>query len=99
MSGSHIPNGLMIIFSITTIVVFLYPIIKLTPSWLERSMARKVIMHRDALAGIGAALERTDNDPEQIARLQVQHEFHRAALQALVPGDSQAQAEPVREAA
>ena len=99
MSGSHIPNGLMIVFSITTLVVFLYPIIKLTPSALERSMARKVVMHRDALAGIGAAMERSHNDAEQFARLKVQHDFHRAALRALVPGDSQAQAEAVREAA
>lgn len=99
MSGSHIPQGLMIIFSIVTVLVFLYPIIKLTPSWLERSMAKKVILHRDALAGLQVALERSHNDAEQFARLQAQHEYHRAALQALVPGDAQAQVEPQRAAA
>jgi hypothetical protein len=92
MSGSHIPHGLMVIFSITTMVVFLYPIIKLTPLWLERSMAKKIIFHRDAMAAIGTAMERSHNDADQFARLQAQHDYHRAALNAVAPGEAAAQA-------
>lgn len=87
MSASHIPSFLMVFFSITTAVVFFYPIIKLTPSWLERSMAKTIILHRHSLAALDAALERSDNDAELTARLRAQHDYHQAALQTLVPGE------------
>ena len=90
MGGSHIPNGLMVIFTITTVVVFLYPIIKLTPSWLERSMAKRIILHREALAAIGTAMEQSRGDAAQLARLQAQHDYHVVVLRGLVPGEAAA---------
>lgn len=88
MSGSPIITGLMVVFSITTVAVFLYPIIKLTPSWLERSLGKKVAFHRDAAVALGVAIERAHNDPEHRGRLQVQRDYHLASLTALVPGDA-----------
>jgi hypothetical protein len=96
MSLESIPDFLSIFFTVTTVVVFLFPIVKLTPSWLERSIARKVIAHREALAGLDAAIAVT-RDAEQIARLNVQRDYHCAALNTLVPGDTQAQ--PVEDRA
>ena len=48
MSGEPIINGLMIFFTLTTIAVIAYPIIKLLPSWLERRVYRTAAFHRDA---------------------------------------------------
>jgi hypothetical protein len=96
MSGSHIPNGLMVVFSITTLVVFLYPIVKLTPSWLERKMAKKIILHREAIAVLAQTVE-TTTDIEQRARLQTQLDYHQATINALVPGEvAAARTAPVR---
>lgn len=88
MSGSLPINGLMVVFSITTVAVFLYPIIKLLPSWLERSLGKKIAFHRDAIVALGTAIERAHNAPEHLARLQAQRDYHRAALTALAPGDA-----------
>lgn len=88
MSGSPIITGLMVFFSVTTVVVVMYPIIKLTPSWLERSLARKIGFHRDAVGALGTAMARAHNDQAQLVRLTAQRDFHRDALQALVPGDA-----------
>jgi hypothetical protein len=96
MSGSNIPNILMVVFSITTIVVFFYPIVKLAPSWLERKMAKKIILHREASIVLAETIE-TTADVEQRARLQTQLEYHRAAIHTLVPGEvAAARAEQVR---
>jgi hypothetical protein len=82
-------NGLMIFFSVTTVAVILYPIIKLTPSWLERRLDRKISFHRDALVALESALAAT-NDQAQSARLATQLDFHRAALASLaVPQKAQ----------
>lgn len=86
MSGSHIPNGLAVMFSITTLIVFLYPIIKLAPSWLERSMGKKIILHRSAIIALGEAIESTA-DAGQRDRLLAQLDYHQAAIDALVPGE------------
>lgn len=87
MSGFPAITGLMVVFSITTVAVFLYPIVKLTPSWLERSLNKKIVFHRAAAEALGAAMAGAHNDPAQLTRLTAQHDYHRAALQALVPDD------------
>jgi hypothetical protein len=83
MSGSPLITGLTIFFSITTAAVFLYPIIKLTPSWLERRLNGKIAFHRAALEALEAALALPDTDDEQASRLIQQRDFHRAALKSL----------------
>ena len=88
MSASPVISGLMLFFSATTVAVIAYPIIKLLPSWLERSVYRKIAAHRDAIAALDLAISRTTGDAEQRARLQVQADFHRAALANLAPGDA-----------
>ncbi len=85
MQGSAIITGMTIFFSVTTIAVFLYPIIKLTPSWIERSLNKKLAFHRAAHTALGAAVAQAHNNPEQAARLAAQRDYHRSALQALVP--------------
>ncbi len=87
MSGSTTINGLMAFFAVTTAVVFLYPIVKLTPSWVERSLNKKIAFHRAAHAALVTAVTQAHNDPEQAARLTAQRDYHRSALQALVPND------------
>jgi hypothetical protein len=82
MTAATMINGLMIFFSVTTVAVILYPIVKLTPSWLERRLDRKIAFHRDALVALDAALAAT-TDPVQTARLTEQRDFHRAALASL----------------
>ena len=88
MSGSPMINGLAVFFTITTVAVFLYPIIKLTPSWLERRVNRQIGFHRGAIAALGSAMAGTDNDHAHRARLAAQHDYHRAALMALAPDDA-----------
>jgi hypothetical protein len=83
MSGSSIINGLMVFFSLTTVAVFLYPLIKLTPSWLERRLGRKIEMHRASLAALDGALALPGQDVTHVARLTAQRDWHRAALQSL----------------
>jgi hypothetical protein len=82
MTAATMINGLMIFFSVTTVAVILYPIIKLTPSWLERRLDRKIAFHRDAIVALEAALIAT-TDAAQTARLTEQRDFHRAALASL----------------
>jgi hypothetical protein len=82
MTAATMINGLMIFFSVTTVAVFLYPIIKLTPSWLERRLNGKIKFHGDAIVALDAALA-TTSDPAQGARLTAQRDFHRAALASL----------------
>jgi hypothetical protein len=85
MSGLSSISGLTAFFAVTTTVVFLYPIVKLTPSWLERSLNKKIAVHRAAHAALSAAVNQSHNDPEQAARLAAQRDYHRSALQALAP--------------
>lgn len=87
MSASPIISGLMLFFSATTVAVVAYPIIKLLPSWLERSVYRKISLHRDAITALDLAISRTA-DTDHRARLQAQVDFHRAALANLAPGDA-----------
>nr|WP_310525253.1 hypothetical protein [Polymorphobacter sp.] len=87
MSGSPMINGLSILFTVTTVAVFLYPVIKLTPSWLERRVNTRIVFHRRAFDAIGVAMERAHNDSAQFDRLASQREFHRASLMALAPGE------------
>lgn len=82
MTAATLVNGMMIFFSLTTVAVFLYPLIKLTPSWLERRLNRKIAFHQDALLALDAALAAT-SDPVQLARLTGQRDFHRGALNDL----------------
>ncbi len=97
MSASPIITGLMVFFSATTVAVIAYPIIKLLPSWLERSVYRKVAFHRDAIAALDLAISRTTDDPAHRARLIAQADFHRGALAALAPHDGLIAApQPVR---
>lgn len=88
MSASPIITGLMVFFSATTVAVIAYPIIKVLPSWLERSVFRKVGFHRDAIAALDLAISRNGDDPEQRARLTAQADYHRSALAALAPSDA-----------
>ena len=85
---SPIITGLMIFFSVTTAVVVVYPIMKLAPSWFERSVARRAALHRDAIAALGLAVDRAGADVEHHARLVAQRDYHRAALANLLPGDA-----------
>lgn len=85
MSGLSSINGLTAFFAVTTAVVFLYPIVKLTPSWLERSLNKKIAFHRAAHVALSTAVAQAHNDPEHAARLAAQRDYHRSALQALVP--------------
>ncbi len=78
-------NGLTIFFAVTTTLVFLYPIVRLTPSWLERSLNKKLVYHRAAYTALTAAAAQAHNDPDQAARLAAQRDYHRSALKALVP--------------
>jgi hypothetical protein len=87
MSASPIISGLMLFFSATTVAVIAYPIVKLLPSYLERSVYRKIAMHRDAIAALDIAIGRT-TDAGQRGRLQAQADFHRDALARLAPGDA-----------
>jgi hypothetical protein len=78
----------MIFFSATTVAVIAYPIVKLLPSWLERSVNRKVDFHRDAIAALDLAISRSGDDPAQRARLIAQADFHRGALAVHAPKDA-----------
>ena len=88
MSSSPIITGLMIFFSITTVVVVLYPIVKLAPSWFERSLHRRGALHRQAIAALGLAISRVGGDVEHRARLVAQRDYHRASLASLFPDDA-----------
>jgi hypothetical protein len=89
VSDSHIPNGLAVFFTITTLVVFFYPIIKLTPSWLERRMARNIRLHRSAIIALDQAIAVT-TDADHRARLGVQRDYHQGVIDRLMPGDAAA---------
>jgi hypothetical protein len=89
VSDSHIPNGLAIFFTITTVVVFFYPIIKLTPSWLERRMAKNIARHRSAIIALDHAAAAT-SDAEHRARLEAQRDYRQGVINRLMPGDAAA---------
>ena len=88
MSASPIISGLMIFFTLTTIAVIAYPLVKVLPSWLERSVYRKIAFHRDAIAALDLAASRNADNPEHRARLMANADSHRAALAALAPRDA-----------
>jgi hypothetical protein len=89
MSNSTIPNGLAIFFTIATLIVFFYPIIKLTPSWLERRMATNIIRHRRAIMALDEAAA-TTTDAEHRTRLETQRDYHQAIINSLMPGEAAA---------
>ena len=72
-------------FSITTVIVLLYPIIRLAPSWLERRVYRQIAFHRAAVAALTTEIDRAHNDRPHHDRVQGQLDYHRAALAALAP--------------
>lgn len=86
MPDSPIITGLMVFFSATTVAVIAYPIVKLLPSWLERSVYRKIAYNRDAIAAIDIAAARC-TDPDHRSRLLAQARYHRGALANLAPND------------
>ena len=88
MSSSPIITGLRIFFSITTVVVVFYPVIKLAPLWFERSVYRRATLHRNAIAALGQAIDRVGGDVEHRARLVAQRDYHRASLASLFPDDA-----------
>jgi hypothetical protein len=85
MTTDSIPTVLTIVFSITTVAVFLFPIVRLTPFWLERSVGKKVVMHTRAIAALDAAIGDAGNTADHLARLIEQRDFHVAALAQLAP--------------
>ena len=95
MPTHPIISGLMLFFTATTVAVIAYPIVKLLPSWLERSVYRKIACHRDAIAALGVAIDRCQ-DVDQLARLTAQRDFHRAALARLAPDEVDAPAPVAR---
>lgn len=86
MPDSPIITGLMFFFSVTTVAVIAYPVVKLLPSWLERSVYRKIAYNRDAIEALDIAAARCA-DPEHRGRLLAQARYHRAALANLAPND------------
>lgn len=84
---------MMVFFSITTVAVFLFPIVRLTPSWLDRSLQEKIGFHRAAGEALAVALERAHNDPVQHERLSAQLAWHRQSLALLAPGSAPAATE------
>lgn len=86
MPDSPIITGLMFFFSVTTVAVIAYPIVKLLPSWLERSVYSKIAYNRDAIAALDIAAARC-TDPDHRGRLLAQARYHRAALVNLAPND------------
>lgn len=85
MSASPIITGLTILFSISTVTVFLFPIVRLAPSWLERPLNKKIVFHTAAIDALQEALARAHNGSAQHARLTAELEYHRAALLTLAP--------------
>jgi hypothetical protein len=78
-----------IAFTIITVAVILFPIIKLAPSRLARRMNGRVAFHREAIAALTTAIERTD-DPEHRERLVSQLAYQRAAFAQIAPADAKA---------
>ena len=78
-----------IVFTIITFAVIMFPIIKLAPSRLARRMNGRVAFHRDAIAALTTAIERSD-DPEQRERLTSQLAYQRAAFAQIAPADAKA---------
>lgn len=83
MAAAALITGLTVFFSVTTLAVFAYPLVRLTPSWLERRLHRKAAAHGDALAALEMALAAPVSDGTKLARLQAQRDFHAAALRSL----------------
>ena len=94
MSGAPVISGMMLFFTLTTIGVIAYPLIKLTPSWLEGRVHRRIAFHRDAITALGFAIDRVGHDSAQRDRLMAQHTWHRAALANLAPGEVPVAAAP-----
>ncbi len=72
-------------FSVTTTLVFAFPLVKLAPFWLQRRLHRQLAHHRAAAEALALAMTRCHNDPDQLARLTAQHDWHLAAIAALAP--------------
>ncbi len=85
MAGSLIITGLMGFFSVTTVAIIAYPIVRLTPSWLEGRLNRQIAFHRQAATALEQAVMQAAGDAAQQARLAAQLAFHRAALKDLAP--------------
>jgi hypothetical protein len=86
MSASLLLARTSDILTVTTIIVLLYPLVRLAPFWRQRGSAHRIIRHRQELAATEAALAET-RDPDELARLQAARAHHQAALQRLAPGD------------
>jgi hypothetical protein len=78
-----------IVFTVITFAVIMFPIIKLAPSRLARRMNGRVAFHRDAIAALTTAIERSD-DPEQRERLAAQLAYQRAAFAQIAPAEAKA---------
>ncbi len=78
-------SGLAVFFTVTTVLVLLYPVIRLIPFWFQRQTGGKVRFHRQAIAALTVAIDRSEAGSEQRARLQAQHDWHAAALAILAP--------------
>ena len=75
----------MVVLSITTTLVFLFPLVRLAPSWLERPLNRRLAYHRAAVKALAEAILRSQGEPAQLARLNAQCDYHCAALARLLP--------------
>lgn len=84
MFASPILN-LALFLSVTTTLVFAFPLVKLAPFWLQRRRHRQLAWHRSAAGALALAMTRCHNDPDQLARLTAQHDWHLAAIAALAP--------------
>ena len=78
-----------IAFTVITFAVIMFPIIKLAPSRLARRMNGRVAFHREAIAALTTAIERTE-DPDHRERLTSQLAYQRAACAQIAPGDATA---------
>ena len=76
-----------IVFTVITLAVIMFPIIKLAPSRLARRMNGRVAFHREAIAALTTAIEHTD-DPEHRERLASQLTYQRAAFAQIAPADA-----------
>lgn len=94
MTDSPMINVLSVFFTVTTVAVILYPIIKLAPSWLEGRVHKQVMFHRNAIEALDIALANTQAEPGQLLRLTTQRDYHRDALMTLAPDDTLTAARP-----
>jgi len=78
-----------IAFTVITFAVIMIPIIKLAPSRLARRMNGRVAFHREAIAALNIAIERTE-DPNHRERLTSQLAYQRAAFAQIAPEGAKA---------